>query len=334
MQRVGLFLFLVFALSPLKSEDAPKIPAEYPKVKTDDLPANAAVLPMRILDDRIFVPLILNGKYLVNALVDTGSGNTLINKHWLKLKNTDFELTGTESLNFPYVGDLGGQRATFKFLTLGKRTLPDAKLLLINQEPGQPLSQLEGLLGMDVLGQTCFTLDFPNQRLILWPAISKLPDPEKNVERAKLPLIKGKELDDPHLYVAAQVNSKVRAIFCLDTGAFEPTLFTQGRLEVYGFDLEKLGKSPIQNRRLGFTDSSFEFPCVIASFDSLAFERMTFTNVWGKVIDSSKLNDARLRGFLKNCGSLIGTTFFKRLSALHIDWPAQAVYFDKFKDEK
>jgi len=142
-------------------------PASSPAIAL--VPASGVKVPIQILEDLIFVPVMLNRSHGATFLLDTGAQYTVLTP----------ALAGR--LGIPVAPDaptktvavVGGQKITIPFvrlslLELGTSRIEDIEVGVYAVAPESTF--LDGILGGDILGRFAMTLDRTARQLLLAPA--------------------------------------------------------------------------------------------------------------------------------------------------------------------
>lgn len=281
-------------------------------------------LPLKVFADRCFIPVTLNGTVQCEAILDTGSEATLLNRARVEVK--DLRPAGAVQLQGSQVGALGAESVLLDSLAIGACVLRNVPVGAIRHGKGQTLEMLDLILGMDVLRPRRFTCDFENQRFVLWEPKTELPKPAAGIERLRLAL--GRSSSDPGTrpWVNGTVNGKLRALFLVDTGAGPVVLLSLKKPEECDVPLTGPPCAVVSANDGGNTKRLSLFRATLAKFE---LDRMAFENVPAEVLDASPVVGPLLRQELGCTYNVIGTTFLKTLKAVHFDLPGRALYLDR-----
>jgi hypothetical protein len=301
--------------APAGEEPAPKAAPPDPA---------GAVVPLKVFADRCFIPVTLNGAVACEAILDTGSEATLLNRARVEVK--DLRPAGVSQLQGAHVGAVGAEQVVLDSLALGDCLLRNVSIGAIRHGKDQQLGMLDLILGMDVLGTRRFTLDFESRRFVWWAPKAALPPAGPGVERIRVPL--GRSTADPGTRPWAEgiANGKHRALFLVDTGAGPVLLLNLKKPEdaVLPLDGPLCARLPVNdggNRR--------ELSIFRANLTKLELGHAAFENVSAEVLDASPVVGPVLRQELGYGYHTIGTTFLKTLKAVHFDFPGRAILLDR-----
>jgi predicted aspartyl protease len=281
-------------------------------------------LPLKVFADRCFVPVTLNGTIPCEAILDTGSEATLLNRARVEVK--DLRPAGAVQLQGSHVGALGAESVMLDSLSLGACVLRNVPIGAIRHGKDQTLGMLDLILGMDVLRPRRFTCDFEKERFVLWEPKTELPKPGAGIERLRLPL--GRSSSDPGTrpWVNGTVNGKLRALFLVDTGAGPVVLLNLKKPEECAVPLAGPPCAVVSANDGGHAKRLSLFRATLAKFE---LDRMVFENVPAEVLDASPVVGPLLRQELGCTYNVIGTAFLKTLKAVHFDLPGRALYLDR-----
>ncbi len=287
------------------------------------LPKGATSIPLKVFADRPFITVTINGGTACECVIDTGSEVTLLNKARVPLKNV--RVGAVDRLEGSFVGALEGQRMTLDSLAFGDYVLKNVGLTMVDHKPGQKLAQLDMILGIDVLSKLRFTLDFANERFIVWAGRSEFPKPAENLERLRVAIQRGSGDERPH--VVATVNQKTRVSFLLDSGA-DGSFVALQKFSEYGLQAEG---PPTGMARINDGNTQRELHLFKTRFARLDIDKTSFLDVPTRVIDASTVVGPLARQDLNSFYNILGLPFLKTLQAVHFDMPGRTLYMDRVK---
>ncbi|MCZ7646500.1 MAG: pepsin/retropepsin-like aspartic protease family protein [Planctomycetota bacterium] len=288
-------------------------------------PEGTKAVPFKIVSNRLFIPVRINGAVECEGIIDTGSEVTLMNL--ARVKVADLKVLGTQQLEGSFVGGLGAQRAVADALKLGEHEYPQVALGAFRHGPGQALERVDFILGMDFLGRSPFSLELANGRMLLWPFRAKLPDPPEGIERAALPTHRSPADSTTRPRVYGSVNG-ARTPFLVDTGA-ESLLFAALKAPA-DLGLDPLG-ALAGYAQVNDGGQARRVELRAATFEKVEFGTMRFEKTAGRVLDAAQLKSPLARQDLAAYYNVVGFAFLKDLYAVHFDLPGQRIYFDRKK---
>jgi len=288
------------------------------------LPAGVEAAPFEIQGDRLFVASTVNGDTPCLCLIDTGSEATILNR--ARVNAPDIHPGAIEAVQGSFVGMMQVSPAYLKKLTLGAHTLVRPPIFCASQGKGKKLELIDMVLGMDLLGQTRFTVDLKNSRILFWPPGSALQRADAGIERVQLAVHRGLGEDGTRPRVEVKLNGKTNALFLIDFGADTP-LFIAPK------DFRELGFAPAAEPSGAIavsSEQSYTLNYYTQAWPKLELGSMAFEKVEGRIVAADYVG-AVLKQQLQMLYNLLGTPFLKNFDAIHIDMPAKLVYFDRVK---
>ena len=292
------------------------------------LPAGVESAPFEIQGDRLFIAAKLNDKAVCQALLDTGSEMTLVNR--ARVDVPDLHPASMETAQGSFVGVMQVSSASLKKLAIGAHTLERVPIYTLNHGKGKKLEQIDMVLGMDTLSRSRFTVDFKNSRILFWPAGSTLPKPEAGTERVQLAAHRGFREEGTRPRIQAKVNGKTDALFLVDFGADTPLYVATKDFRELGFAAANEPSGAIQ---AGNGDQNLTLSFYRQPWPKLELGAMSFENVEGRIVAADRANPV-MREDLQTMYNILGTPFLKSFDAVHIDMPNKTVTFDRAAKEK
>ena len=286
----------------------------------------AADVPMRIIGERIILPIKINDKIESQALLDTGAHNCVLDLSQMRLKKPKFK--GKKTLLFPYIGKVQAENVVLSSLTLGKHRLQNYSVPAVKERLFWSC-HAPFVLGQSLLRDKPFTLDFDKSRFVLWMPGSVLPEPGKDIERMKLDIIPSPRPEERRPSIPLGINGKPNVLFLVDTGAPDTFFFRALHPAAQGFaERRPLGRVPT------FVGQSFQnLPVWLTVFRQIDLGEWRYQNQVGSLLDLSALRRHAIAGDLDTLSNLVGTRFLRTMKAAHFDLPNKALYFDRTKRE-
>jgi hypothetical protein len=290
------------------------------------LPAGVESAPFEIIGDRLFITAKLNDKAVCQALLDTGSEMTLLNR--ARVDVPDLHPAAMETAQGSFVGAMQVSSATLKKFAVGAHTLERVPIFTLNHGKGKKLEQIDLVLGMDLLGRSRFTVDFRNSRVLFWPPAAPLPHPDAGIERVQLAVRRGfREEVSIRPRIEAKLNGKITGLFLVDFGADTPLFVATKNFRDIGFAAadEPSGYIQAVNGDQNLTLSFYRQPWPKLELGAMAFEKIE-----GRVVAADRAGPV-MREDLQTMYNILGTPFLKVFDAVHIDMPNKTVLFDRKK---
>jgi hypothetical protein len=282
----------------------------------------AADIPMRLVDERIILQVKLNDAVECRAVLDTGAVSCLLDLSLVELKKP--QLGDERKLLFPYIGAVDARDLTLKSFALGSHRIVDFHVAAIQRDA--PLSRdAPMLLGMELLKNQPFSLDFARRRFVLWMPGSVLPEPGEGITRVRLDLVPDPIKDGGRPHVQVPVNGVTQARFLVDTGAPLPFFLRALNPKEQGF-----AETWPVSRMPAFLGGAFhDLPLLLAKYKRLELGSWVLEDQIGFLLDMSAQQKRVYSGDLDSLLNLIGTPFLRTLPAVHFDIPNRAMYLDK-----
>ncbi len=155
----------------------------------------------------------------LNFLIDTGTSPSILDQRLAQR----LRLTPTPAVIAAVGGNVQGSMATAPSLQFGPLRRENLPILIRDLSTLQLPIQLDGIVGLDVLGQNTFVIDYASRRISFDPSLS-LPAPTPSKLPASVPL---KLVDGLAIVEATVDQSPVHLV--LDTGAPSLVLFAATR---------------------------------------------------------------------------------------------------------
>lgn len=285
----------------------------------------AADIPMKIVNERIILNVKLDDEIECRAVLDTGALSCLLDLSLVELKKP--QLGDERRLLFPYIGAMDARDLTLKSFALGPHRIKDFRLAAVQRDA--PLNRdAPVLLGMELLKNQPFTLDFARRRFVFWMPGSILPEPGEGLTRVKLDLVPDPIKDGGRPHVRVPVNGAAQTLFLVDTGAPLPFFLRALKPVEQGFtETWPVSRMPT------FMGGAFQdLPLLLAKYRRIELGSWVLEDQVGFLLDMSAQQKRVYSGDLDSLLNLIGMPFLRKLPAVHFDVPNRAMYIDKPKD--
>jgi predicted aspartyl protease len=315
---------MALACGELSAQDAAPLPPAAPK--EIPLPKGTVALPLKLFANRLFVKVKV-GDAEYDGLIDTGSECTLLNRAKVNVKEA--HMVGSDQLEGAFVGGMRPDIAQMPSLALGEFAVANARVGIVNQpKEEQPLGRIEVLLGMDILGKRRITLDFVNDRLLIWPDGAPLPKPAEGQERITFSAQRAGSDAGIRPRVQVRFGGKISQLMLIDTGADDLIVSALRKPDELGAKLEaqvlaNVNVNDGQTRQLEMHQ---------ASFDSIDIGTLKLSNVTGRFVDGSAIVNPVAKETLNAAYNLIGTQFLRtQCKQITFDLANRNIYFDRAK---
>jgi len=282
----------------------------------------AADVPMQLVRERILLPIKINDEIECRALLDTGAHNCVLDLSQIDLKKP--KLQGEQELLFPYIGKVKAQNLTLGSVTLGRHRLEDYTVPVIKDRLFW-CGHAPFLLGMQMLKDQPFTLDFEKGRFVLWMPGSVLPRPSAGSTRVKLDLVPTPGIDAFKPHIRASVNGSSGVLFLVDTGAPDTFFVRALNPSAQGFGVRyPIGSMPT------YVGQNFQDVTVWRTlYKRIDLGDWRLEDQIGSILDLSAHRRRVYSGDLDTLSNLVGTRFLRSMKAVHFDIPNKAMYLDR-----
>lgn len=271
------------------------------------------VVPFLQTDPLPVVELSINGSEPADFLLDTGSGELILDREWAT--ELGIEVAGTSRGTFG--GDLEGDvdHGHVRTVGLGDLTVRNVPVQMLDTSPFSaiaPQREIRGVLGTIFLYHFLATIDYPGARLVLEPRGTGPAEAEPAEGTVRIPFW----LAGDHLIVArGRVNDADPLLFLVDTG-LAGAAFTCPKSTLKEAGVELIPQASAKG--VGGAGSVSVVPFLLERLRLGSLERAQMPGLFGPFPDSL----GQGKGF--RIGGLVSHAFF-RPYALTFDFDAMEI---------